>query len=136
LKPENVLRRRSENNHRTRRRDGGNNYVRSLELKLKQNLTTGMFNLVVKDPIRTALGGRFGSNEHTTRAYSLVLETFQTYRDIRRAVNLCPSLVNRNAQGSTGFGGLFATPRTRTICRSQSQALKFSAQRHRSDRIQ
>jgi len=50
LKPENVLRRRSENSHQTRRPDGGNNYVRSLELKSKRNLTTGTFNLVVKDP--------------------------------------------------------------------------------------
>jgi len=59
LKPENVLQRRSENNRRARKHNGGNNYVRSLELKLKRNLTTGTFNLVVKDPIRTALGGRF-----------------------------------------------------------------------------
>jgi hypothetical protein len=53
LKPENVLRRRSEDNHQARRLDGGNNYVRSLELKSKRVLTTGMFNLVVKDPITT-----------------------------------------------------------------------------------
>jgi len=57
LKPENVLRRRSENNHQVRRLDGGNNYVRSLELKSKRILTTGMFNLVVKDPNQPALGG-------------------------------------------------------------------------------
>jgi hypothetical protein len=36
--------------------------VRSLELKLERLLTTGTFNLVVKDPIATALGGRFGRN--------------------------------------------------------------------------
>jgi hypothetical protein len=84
--------------------------VRSLELKLKRNLTTGMFNFVVKDPIRTALGGRFGSDGHTTRMRPSVLETFQTYRGIRRAVNFCTSLVNRNAQRSTGLAShLLAT---------------------------
>jgi len=51
LKPENVPQRRSGNNHQARRLDGGNNYVRSLELKPKCLLTTGTFNLVVKDPI-------------------------------------------------------------------------------------
>ena len=73
---------------RARKRNGGNNYVRSLELKLKRNLTTGTFNLVVKDPIRTALGGRFGSNGRNSRLHPSVLETFQTYRGAHRAVNL------------------------------------------------
>jgi len=60
-------------------------YVRSLELKLERLLTTGTFNLIVKDPQHfphwaVAFGlGRLKK--------AVVLETFQTYYAIFRAVN-------------------------------------------------
>ena len=53
-----------------------------------------MFNLVVKDPITHRTRRTLSEHdEHTSRAYPSVLETFQTYREIRRAVN--PTSFNR-----------------------------------------
>ena len=104
--------------------------MRSLELKLKQNLTTGMFNFVVKDPIRTALGGRFGSNGHTTRAHPLVLETFQTYRALDRAVNRCISLINKGALDLARK--LLSLPKTRDMPLRMPWPNFCSEQRHRN----
>src|SRR5206468_5442011 len=51
LKPENVPRRRSRNSRPCPKTGRRNCYfVRSLELKLERLLTTGTFNLIVKDP--------------------------------------------------------------------------------------
>jgi hypothetical protein len=71
--------------------------VRSLELKPKRTLTTGTFNLVVKDPIRGPHWAAGPDTTGTARLSPSVLETFQTYRAFDRAVNRCISLINKGA---------------------------------------
>jgi len=62
--------------------------VRSLELKLERLLTTGTFNLIVKDPIADPHWAALSDSDDTNPAIrAVVLETFQTYYAFSRAVN-------------------------------------------------
>ena len=130
LKPENVLRRRSEDNHQARRLDGGNNYVRSLELKSKRVLTTGMFNLVVKDPITIRTGRRFRSLTDTALGRTRLSSKPFKHTASFTVLSTCEQTLSTR---STGFGSQIASPNARDICRSsQPWHMKNSAQRHRS----
>ena len=84
--------------------------MRSLELKLERLLTTGTFNLIVKDPMsKSALGGRLRIDDTNPAIRAVVLETFQTYYAISRAVNPRTKLGIREhrALNVVTRGGLF-----------------------------
>jgi hypothetical protein len=100
--------------------------VRSLELELERLLTTGTFNLIVKDPRISALGGRFRmQTAHNHTVLAVVLETYQTYYAVFRAVN--PSTFS--VMGSTGRPiSPLESAKKRVTCRSGlPQAHKVSA---------
>ena len=68
--------------------------MRSLELELERLLTTGTFNLIVKDPQHFRTGRPLSDSDDTNPAIrAVVLETFQTYYAFSRAVNPSISIV-------------------------------------------
>jgi len=119
LKPENVLQRRSENNHQARKPGGGNNYVRSLELKSKRVLTTGMFNLVVKDPITTR--ARRTLSEHDDTPLGRVRLSSKPFKHIAIFAVLSTFVhlqLTEMHKGAPDLAGKLPNLRTRATCRS------------------
>ena len=102
--------------------------MRSLELKSKRSLTTGMFNLVVKDPKPTrtrrivpdtdptAQGGRrLSSKPFKHIAKFAVLSTF-----------VHPELTELH-KGAPDLAGRLPSQRTRAICRSAALGTEITA---------
>jgi len=75
--------------------------VRSLELELERLLTTGTFNLVVKDPQQNPhwAAASDGTTPADTKPEASVLETFQTYHAIFGIVNRRAGIVNVGSIG-------------------------------------
>ena len=70
--------------------------MRSLELELERLLTTGTFNLIVKDPIADPHWAALSASDDTNPAIrAVVLETFQTYYAFSAAVNPSTKMVIR-----------------------------------------
>jgi len=60
-----------------------------------------MFNLVVKDPITTRTRRTLSEHDwYGARPHPSVLETFQTYREVRRAVNFVHSELTEMYSGA------------------------------------
>ncbi len=94
-------------------------YVRSLELKLERLLTTGTFNLIVKDPLADPhWAAAFGFGRHKSCDPAVVLETFQTYHAFYRAVNSQILFLLREAPGSRREVRTAFTRSKHAVCRS------------------
>ena len=103
--------------------------MRSLELKSKRVLTTGMFNLVVKDPIAYRARRRFRSPTDTAlgriRLSSKPFKHIAIFAVLSTFVHV--QLINMHMGAPELAGNL--QRRKRAICRSSMPGTDFSAQK-------